>query len=324
MSELRPSLFATVTICTYNRARWLKETLDFITRQDYPADRWELVVVDNNSRDETRAVVESFAQAPKPPRYVFEPQQGSSYARNRAITEAAASSDIIIFTDDDMLGDDTWLRLIVEPFQRPGNERVGAVAGDVIPVFPEGLPAWLDKQWEPLAFRSDIGVLRPNQLPMTANLALRAPVLRQIGDFRTDLGRFGNKLTGGEDHELARRIWDSGYTIWYSPPAGLRHQIPASRLTFKYAYRQAFDSARSRVIEKTTGLNQSLGWLFSRLFSYTLQVAGYLLLSLCLLLLFQSGRCKRWITRAAKGAGYLTEIFCVLRARLLGHRRATP
>jgi len=322
MSEPCQPLFATVTICTYNRARWLKETLDFITQQDYPADRWELVVVDNNSSDETKSVVERFAQAPKPPRYVFESLQGSSYARNRAIAEAAPSSDIIIFTDDDMLGGDAWLRSIVEPFQRPGNERVGAVAGDVIPVFPEGLPAWLDKQWEPLAFRPDIGVLRPSQLPMTANLALRAPVLRQIGDFRTDLGRFGNKLTGGEDHELARRIWASGYTIWYSPPAGLRHQIPASRLTFSYAYRQAFDSARSRVIEKTTSLNQPLGWLFSRLLSYSLQVASCLLLSLCLLLLLQTGRSKRWITRAAKGAGYLTEIFCVIGNRLNGHRSA--
>lgn len=311
--------FASVTICTYNRARWLRETLAFITRQDYPADRWELVIVDNNSRDDTRAVVGSFAGAPKAPRYVFEAQQGSSFARNRAIAEAAPTSDIIIFTDDDMLGGPDWLKLIVEPFLRPGNERVGAVAGDVIPVFPEGLPAWLDKQWEPLAFRADVGPLRPDQLPMTANLALRAPVLREIGDFRTDLGRFGNRLTGGEDHELARRIWTAGYTIWYSPPAGLQHQIPASRLTFRYAYKQAFDSARSRVIEKTTGPGgHGTGWLLSRLLTYSLHVLWCLLVSLVMLLVFQFGRSKRWVTRAAKGLGYLTECSCAVRRKLTG------
>lgn len=311
--------FASVTICTYNRARWLRETLEFITHQDYPADRWELIVVDNNSRDDTRAVVESFAAAPKAPRYVFESAQGSSFARNRAIQEASAQSDLIIFTDDDMLGGPEWLSLIVEPFTRPGNERVGAVAGDVIPVFPDGLPRWLDKQWEPLAFRADVGPLRPSQLPMTANLALRAPVLREIGAFRTDLGRFGNKLTGSEDHELARRVWSAGYTIWYSPPAGLQHQIPADRLRFKYAFKMAFDSSRSRVIEKTTTPGHGTGWLISRLFTYSLHILWCALLSLLSGVILQFGWSKRWITRGAKGAGYVTECFCALRRKLGGN-----
>jgi glycosyltransferase involved in cell wall biosynthesis len=318
MSAAAQLPFATVTICTFNRARWLRETLAFVTRQDYPADRWEIVVVDNNSSDDTRAVVGSFASAPKPPRYVFEPAQGSSFARNRAIAEASPASDLVIFTDDDMLGGPEWLREIVEPFTRAGNERVGAVAGDVIPVFPEGLPAWLDKQWEPLAFRADVGPLKPSQLPMTANLALRAGVLREIGDFRTDLGRFGHRLTGGEDHELARRIWGAGYTIWYSPPAGLKHQIAANRLTFKYAFKMAFDSSRSRVIEKTTEPGHGAGWLLSRLVTYTLQVLWCLAGSLLSLIIFQFGWSKRWLTRAAKGAGYLVECGCAIGRKLRG------
>ncbi len=303
--------FVTVTICTYNRARWLRETLAFITRQSYPSDRWELIIVDNNSSDDTRAAVAEFSSAPQPPRYVFEAAQGSSYARNRGIAEARG--DIIVFSDDDMLGGPEWLTLLVEPFLRPGNEKVGAVAGDVIPVFPEGLPAWLDKQWEPLAFRTDTGPLRPNQLPMTANLALRRETLDHIGPFRTDLGRFGNQLSGGEDHELARRIWNSGYTIWYSPPAGLQHQIPASRLTFKYAYKQAFDSARSRVIEKTTTPGHGTGWLLSRIPTYLLHLVYCLTLSLLSALILQTGWSKRWITRAGKSLGYLAEILQTLR-----------
>jgi glycosyltransferase involved in cell wall biosynthesis len=320
MSDPAQLPFASVTICTYNRARWLKETLAFITGQNYPADRWELIVVDNNSRDGTSEVVAGYQRAPQPPRYVFETRQGSSFARNRAILEA--KGEIIIFTDDDMLGGPEWLREIVAPFMRGGNARVGAVAGDVIPVFPEGLPRWLNKQWEPLAFRADVGELRPSQLPMTANLALRADVLREIGSFRTDLGRFGQRLTGSEDHELARRVWGAGYTIWYSPPAGLQHQIPASRLTFKYAFKMAFDSSRSRVIERTTAPGHGLGWLLSRVVTYTLQILWCGLLSLLALLVLQVGWSKRWLTRAAKGAGYVVECWCAIRRKIGGKTKA--
>jgi len=316
MREPAQRPFVSVTICTFNRARWLRETLAFITRQDYPADRWELIVVDNNSRDETGHVVHGFSQAPKPPRYVFEHRQGSSFARNRAISES--KGDIIVFTDDDMLGGPGWLSQLVEPFTRVGNERVGAVAGDVIPVFPEGLPKWLHKQWEPLAFRPDVGQLEPRQLPMTANLALRANVLREIGSFRTDLGRFGNRLTGSEDHELARRVWGAGYTIWYSPPAGLQHQIPAGRLTFRYAFKMAFDSSRSRVIEKTTAPGHGLFWLLSRLVTYAFHLLWCGLLSLLSLVIFQLGWSKRWLTRAAKGAGYVVECACAIRRKFVG------
>ena len=160
--------------------------------------------------------------------------------------------------------------------------------------------------------------MRPSQLPMTANLALRAGVLRETGPFRTDLGRFGHRLTGSEDHELARRVWGAGYTIWYSPPAGLRHQIPASRLTFRYAFKMAFDSARSRVIEKTTAPGHGVGWLLSRLVTYALHVLWCGLLSLLSLVIFQTGWSKRWLTRAAKGAGYVAECCCAVGRKFRG------
>ena len=317
MAADQPRLpFATVAIGTYNRARWLRETLAFLTRQDYPDDRWELIIVDNRSTDDTRSVVESFASAPKAPRYIYEEQQGSSYARNRAIAEARG--ELVIFTDDDMLGDGTWLAAIVEPFLRPGNERVGAVGGEVIPHFPDGLPRWLEGQWEPFNYRTDVGPLKPTQLPATANLAFRASVLSEIGGFRTDLGRFGNRLTGSEDHDLVRRVQRAGYAIWFSPTAGLKHQIPSNRLTFKYAFRHAFDSSRSRVIERSSRPGTGILWLISRVPAYCLHVLMCAALSLLNFIVLNPGGGKRWITRGAKGAGYLTECLCVIRDRLLG------
>jgi glycosyltransferase involved in cell wall biosynthesis len=318
MSELSSPPFASVTICTYNRSRWLRETLEFITRQDYPSDRWEILVVDNNSSDDTRAVVESFSGAPKPPLYFFEKNQGSSYARNRGIAEA--KGEIVIFTDDDMLGGPGWLRLIVAPFLLPGNERVAAVGGEVVPVFPEGLPKWLVNQWRPLDFRHDVGPLRSNQLPMTANLALRTVVFKHVGLFRTDLGRIGNHSLFNEDHDLCRRVFAAGYTMWYTPDGMLQHQIPANRLTFKYTFKQVYDAARSRVVESTGRGGKGIGWLLSRLFGHLLHIFWCLFLSLLCLATFQPAKSKRFITRAGRGLGYVVESARAI-GRLLRGRR---
>ncbi|WP_404422577.1 glycosyltransferase [Nibricoccus sp. IMCC34717] len=306
----QPPPFATIAICTYNRARWLRETLQFVTAQAYPKDRYEVIVVDNNSRDDTRAVVEGFAGATRPPRYVLEVQQGLSHARNRAIEEA--QGDILLFIDDDTLGSPDWLTHMVEPFLRPGNENVGLVGGDVIPVFPEGLPRWLDKQWEPLNYRSDVGPLRDDQLPMGANFALRRGVAARVGTFRTDLGRSGTNLAGSEDHEFGRRVRAGGYEVWYTPIGGLQHQIPANRLTFKYAFKMAFDSARSRVVEKTSDPRRGGVWAASRIVTYLAHCAGCAAVSALSLVVLQIGWAKRWLCRGAKGLGYVVQCTQVL------------
>ncbi|HEY4302580.1 MAG TPA: glycosyltransferase [Candidatus Didemnitutus sp.] len=313
--------FASVTICTYKRPRWLRETLECLTRQDYPRDRWELIVVDNNSRDDTPAVVESFRDAPQPPRYVFEERQGSSHARNRGVAEARG--EIIIFTDDDMLGGPGWLRLLVAPFLLPGNGRIAAVGGEVVPVFPEGLPPWLVNQWRPLRFRADVGPLRPDQLPMTANLAFRAGIFKEVGLFRTDLGRIGNRSLFNEDHEFCRRVLAKGHVMWYTPIGELQHQIPAGRLTFRYTFKQVYDAARSRVVESTGHGGKGVGWALSRLIGHALHLTWCLFLSLLLLLTFQPGRSKRFVTRAARGLGYVVESARAIGRLLRGGQPAT-
>ena len=82
-----PTLTVTVAIPTYRRAALLRQTLEGLVRQDYPPHLLELLIIDNNSPDETPAVVASFANAPLPPRHVLETQQGANHARNRAIRE---------------------------------------------------------------------------------------------------------------------------------------------------------------------------------------------------------------------------------------------
>src|SRR5262245_22029298 len=100
-SSRSPFLKVTVAILTYNRAEVLRQTLTTIADQDFPRDYYEVLVVDNNSRDRTRDVVAEFASQPLAPRYILETNQGLDHARNRAIAESRG--EIIVFADDDIL-----------------------------------------------------------------------------------------------------------------------------------------------------------------------------------------------------------------------------
>ncbi len=84
-------------IPTYNRAAWLKGAMESILRQTYP--HWELLIVDDQSEDNTRAVVESFQQNDPRVRYLLNPRKGQSPARNHGLKHA--KGEYIAFLDDD-------------------------------------------------------------------------------------------------------------------------------------------------------------------------------------------------------------------------------
>jgi len=309
--------FVTVAIGTYKRADWLKEALKFITTQDYPMDRWELVIVDNNSPDDTKDVVLSFAAAPKAPKYFLETKQGSSHARNRALAEASPQTDIILFTDDDVLGRSDWLRQMIAPLLQPGMENVAGVGGETIPHFPDGLPSWLKGQFRAFGYRTDVGPLKANQLPSTANVALRRSVLDKVGWFRTDLGRLPNRLTAGEDNDLMRRILAAGYTFWFNPQADLLHVVPANRLTFKYACKLQYDASCSRVVERA-GRRGFYPWVASRVLTNSLQIPLSVLIGVLSFLFLQAGNGKRWFVRTSRAAGYVFEGVRIAKRKLAG------
>ncbi len=104
-----------IVVCTYNRAESLLDTIDSLVRQRLaPGSSFEVVVIDNNSKDGTRAAVESFKKSPWPVRYFFEAQQGLGYARNRGLREA--QGDFILFIDDDAMAEETWaVRMAARP-----------------------------------------------------------------------------------------------------------------------------------------------------------------------------------------------------------------
>jgi glycosyltransferase involved in cell wall biosynthesis len=295
----------TVAIPTYNRAAFLRQTLAGIVAQRLPAGTFEVLVIDNNSRDETAAVVAEFANATPAPRYLLETQQGLDYARNRAVREAKGA--IIVFGDDDILVAPDWLEQMTAPFRADANRRIGAVGGEVIPVFPDGLPDWVREWHAPLAFRADAGPLAPRHCPMGANLAFPAWVFERLGPFHTALDRAAGNYFSGGDSEMIRRVRQAGLDVWFAPAAAVRHQMPANRTTFRYAARHAFDSARSRVIDRA-GQPRAAAYLFGRFPANLLKALAFACVALVNAIVLRRGAAKQAIVRAWRSCGYLYQI----------------
>jgi glucosyl-dolichyl phosphate glucuronosyltransferase len=295
----------TVAIPTYNRADFLRQTLAGIAAQQFPRDHFEVLVIDNNSHDHTRTVVASFDRAQPAPRYILETKQGLDYARNRAIAEARG--DIILFADDDILVEPDWVAQMAAPLLADAARRIGAVGGEVIPVFPDGLPEWVREWHAPLAFRADTGPLESRHSPMGANLAFPKWVFDRLGMFHTTLDRAAGNYFSGGDSEMIRRVRTAGLEVWFSPAAAVKHQMPRGRTTFRYARRHAFDSARSRVIDRASQPGATR-YLVGRLFGNFAKAVGFSVAALVNVLMFRTGPAKKALVRAWRSCGYLYQI----------------
>jgi glucosyl-dolichyl phosphate glucuronosyltransferase len=240
---------ASVLICTYNRAAMLRETLAALKAMTLPpACACEIVVVDNNSCDATKAAVDEAAvTTPVPVVYVREERQGKSFALNRGLAQALGH--VVALTDDDVLPAPDWLARMVEAFR---ERHVTFVFGKVLPRWgslppPELLTRAAQDIWGPLAIldygdtpTDYVAELNGQRLPIGANLAFVRDALVAIGGWRTDLGKVNNTLISGEDHEIFMRLRRAGlYSGFYDPLISVRHYVPASRLTRRY-FRQWF------------------------------------------------------------------------------------
>lgn len=269
----------TVIVCTYNRCHVLPKALHSIAASALPSTaEWEVLVVDNNSTDQTRQVVEDFCRLyPGRFRYLFEPCQGKSNALNTGIR--VARGDVLVFTDDDVVVEPGWLLNLTAPLR---NGEWAGVCGRIIPMWERPIPPWLrlDGPYASAPFVSlDLG---PCSAPLTgptvgANMAFQKWIFERHGGFRTDLGRCGGSLRACEDTELGRRLQAAGERLLYEPSAVVHHPVPAIRMTKKYLLRWRFWHAVSEVGESGhpphTGLSLAGVplYLFVRLGRWTLQ-----------------------------------------------------
>ncbi len=246
-----------IVIATYNRAPVLRETLASLAALE-PRAPWEVIVVDNNSPDGTRQVVEAAASGfPAPLRYAFEREQGRSAALNHGF--GLATGDIIVTTDDDVRVGSNWLTRIDAALEAQQCDYVG---GRVVPRWEAPPPAWLPKRngqlWAVIALL-DYGAepLRfGTRVPLGVNMALRRASLDRVGGFDTRIGRRAGTLLGQEVREWCLRAHAAGLTGFYVPDIVVEHLIPRDRLTKRYFRRWFYWRGVSRaMLYAETGLD---------------------------------------------------------------------
>jgi glycosyltransferase involved in cell wall biosynthesis len=218
----------------------------------------EVLVVDNNSSDQTREIAEDFCRRyPGRFRYIFEPHPGKSFALNTGVREA--HGDVLAFTDDDVTVEPTWVQNLTASLN--DGEWAGA-GGRTLLAHPFSPPRWLtltgpDNLGYVLAPLFDRG-LHPSEFrepPYGANMAFRKEMFGKYGLFRTDLGPSPNPEVPrpSEDTEFGRRLLAAGERLRYEPSAIVYHPVPEDRVQKSYFLTRFFDIGRAILRQSQPG-----------------------------------------------------------------------
>ena len=255
-----------IVICTWNRAESLRATLLSLSAQEAVAEHpLEVVVVDNNSSDHTKAVVDEWKArwTLGALRYVFEPCQGKQFALNRGI--AHSTHDVLAFTDDDIAFEPTWTREILRIFSDSALELAG---GKTLILWPDsGRPNWYHSSMSAIFGGVDLGDERllpapPEYAPAGANLVGRRSLFERIGNF-------SEKHFRHMDHEFGMRSQRMGAVISYEPSLLVYAPVDIDCLTKRYFQKWSFKAGIAREenpSESDVGFFGIPKWVYRRAF----------------------------------------------------------
>lgn len=227
-----------VVICTYNRCESLKVTLESLLRQETSESfDYEIIVVDNNSTDQTKSTVESFRDKFNGRlRYVFEKQQGLSFARNRGVSEG--SGEIVVFTDDDCIASKDWIQNLANLFLE--HKEIGVITGKTCSYDSTAImySMKISSNREIFQYPSN-----PWDIGNGNNFAVRRNVFKEMGGFKCNFGA-GTQIGSAEDTEYFYRALKNKHDIMYDPSAIIFHNH--GRLTEKEIVSVELNYAKGR------------------------------------------------------------------------------
>lgn len=226
-----------IIVCTYNRAAHLRETLLAIEQLEIPAElRAELILVDNGSSDNTRQVAHEGIVKRMPTKYLFESRAGQSYARNAGMS--AASGDVILFADDDILPPVEWIPGMCKPIL---SGEADAVAGSarlnntsLRNCVPDEILKWFEWDFS--------NIPSPGTL-VGGNMAFSRHVLDKVPEFDPQLGP--GALGFGDDTLFAMQLEASGFKIANAGPVFVRHNFDEDRLKWPALVARAVGAGRA-------------------------------------------------------------------------------
>ncbi|AFZ02082.1 glycosyltransferase family 2 protein [Calothrix sp. PCC 6303] len=226
-----PDIIISAIICTHNRDMYLGAAIDSLLSQDF-SPGFEVIVVDNNSSDRTREVVEQRQENPRL-KYIFESSVGLSVARNTGAK--AANGEILAYLDDDAVAGDGWLQALYSAYQ--ANSQLAIAGGKVTLLWSQGTqaPSWLSHGLAGNLGAYDLGdrliyIENPGLTPRGLNYSIRRSFLEEIGGFDPKLGRVGKNLLSNEELLMTETAIERGWQVAYLPNAIAAHNVSPERL----------------------------------------------------------------------------------------------
>lgn len=227
-------------VCCYNSAQRLPTTLEYIAKQELLPDiPWEVIIVNNNSSDNTKSVAKEEWEkcgAPASLRVVDENTSGISHARIKGLKEA--NYELIIYCDDDNWLNSNYLSRAYNIMHE--NSEIGILGGRSIAVFEGEEPLWFSTFQR--SFAVGVQGLYSGDVTNRGNLWGAGMVLRRsvflnllASNFQfLNEGRKGSALASGEDTELCKWFILANYKLWYDEKLVFQHYLPLRRLTKAY------------------------------------------------------------------------------------------
>jgi glycosyltransferase involved in cell wall biosynthesis len=253
--------YVSVCACTYRRPGGLRALLHGLAAQGFTemaAPRFDVIIVDNEGSSEAEAICAEAEQASGLAlRYVHEPRRGIPFARNACLDHLGPDVGFFAMIDDDEVPEPDWLEQLLLAQARTGAD---VVRGAVVPVFPEGVPAWIrdgDFFGWPKQQHAGAGLTDGAELASASsnNVLVRVAAVRALGlRFDTTL-----TFTGGTDALFFRQMKLAGCHIVYAAGARVREVVPARRATFRYLWRASYKQGCNKVPRKLRLENKGAG-----------------------------------------------------------------
>lgn len=224
-----------VVVCTCNRADCVRTAIESLLKQTASPDQYEIIVVDNNSNDDTTAVVREFCGSAPTVRLVQEPRQGLSHARNCGGN--AATTDWVAYIDDDARAHPDFVERALAIIDR---YRFDCFGGMYLPWYPGEKPIWYRDSYASNGRLLDrVGVLERGELSGGV-IVFRTSVLKRMGGFPTELGMHGQKIAYGEETRLQVELRRAGYLIGFDPDLQIDHLVPPHKQRVVWLLRSAW------------------------------------------------------------------------------------
>lgn len=225
-----------VIICTYNRAGIVAQALDSLVKQTYPGDCFEVLVVDNNSTDATAHVVASYSSQIKNLRYLLEPRQGLSHARNRGWREARGA--YVAYIDDDCVTVPEWLAALACVIEQ---RRSAILGGPALALYNSPRPHWYRDSYGSQDLADSAGPLQQGFLH-GMNIVFRHDILEQLGGFDPSYGMRGTAIGYGEDilPQIKLRQLLPSEEIYFDPQLLVYHLVRPEKMTMGWMVYQRF------------------------------------------------------------------------------------